>query len=228
MRPLVIIPARGGSKGLPGKNIKSLNGQPLIAYTINAARKVFDDDQIIVSTDDAEIKSEVESMGLTVPFLRPSELATDTASTRDVLLHAVSWYEQYSGEVDFIVLLQPTSPLRTSKHIREAVEMFKDEIDMVVSVKETASNPYYVLFEENEEGYLKKVKESKATRRQDVPKVWEYNGAIYVISKKSIVMKEMSQFDRVRKYEMETKASIDIDDQFDFMLCEFLLRNISE
>lgn len=160
--------------------------------------------------------------------LRPADLATDSSSTRDVLLHGLNWYKQNRGIPDFLILLQPTSPLRQASHIKGALEKFNTEIDMVVSVKETTSNPYYVLFEDDEDGFLRKVKESSATRRQDVPKVWEYNGAIYVINTNSVLMKEIHEFNRVIKYEMDAKDSVDIDSEFDFMLCEFLMKNQSE
>jgi CMP-N,N'-diacetyllegionaminic acid synthase len=169
LKPLVIIPARGGSKGLPGKNIKELQGKPLIHYTIEAARNLFDDDKIIVTTDDLAIKKCVEETGLKVPFLRPAELSTDIATTLDVILHAIRFSELNLYFPDTLVLLQPTSPLRNAQHIKEALVLYKDSIDMVVSVKETDSNPYYVLFEENERGYLVKSKNGKYTRRQDCP-----------------------------------------------------------
>src|SRR6056297_1801952 len=122
MNPLIIIPARGGSKGIPGKNIKELCGKPLIQYTVDAAREIFKDYEICVSTDSSEIKSVVEKLGLKVPFLRPIELATDTASTYDVLLHALNFYENKGYCSDVVILLQATSPFRTSKHIREALK----------------------------------------------------------------------------------------------------------
>jgi N-acylneuraminate cytidylyltransferase len=146
---LCLINARGGSKGVPGKNIKKLMGKPLIHYTIEAARKLFSDEQIIVSTDDLNIKACAEQTGLNVPFIRPAELATDTASTIDVLLHALNFSEVNQYFPDTLILLQATSPLRNANHIKEALNLYNETIDMVVSVKETESNPYYVLFEEN-------------------------------------------------------------------------------
>lgn len=224
MKPLVVIPARGGSKGIPRKNIKRLAGKPLIHYTIEAARHVFDDDVICVSTDDKEIKEVAEDTGLTVPFLRPAEFATDTAGTRDVLLHAIDYYEDEGYYPDTVILLQPTSPFRTGEHIKEALELFHSALDQIVSVKETGSNPYYVLFEENEDGYLEKVKKGNYKRRQDCPKVWELNGAIYVINVKSIKKEEMSDIERIKKYAMDEKSSIDIDTQLDWTIAEALVK----
>lgn len=222
MNALVVIPARGGSKGVPGKNIKQLNGKPLIHYTIDAARKIFSDSQILVSTDSEEIKACAEETGLKVPFLRPAELATDTSGSYEVLLHAIDFYRQSGATADILVLLQPTSPFRTEKHIKEAMRLFSKDVDMVVSVKETKSNPYYVLFEENEAGFLKKSKEGNFTRRQDCPRVWEYNGAIYVINVATLLDKTFAQFERVVKYEMGEKESHDIDDMMDWKIAEIL------
>ena len=159
MNPLVIIPARGGSKGVPRKNIKLLGGKPLIQYTIEAARGLFADNQICVSTDDQEIKTVVENIGLSVPFLRPEHLAIDTAGIYEVLLHAVEFYENKGYYPDTLILLQATSPFRTAQHLQEALMLYDITCEMVVSVKETKSNPYYVLREENEQGWLVKSKE---------------------------------------------------------------------
>lgn len=223
MNPLVVIPARGGSKGVTGKNIKVLNQKPLIHYTIEAARKVFEDRYIYVSTDSADIKSVAEQTGLIVPFLRPGHLATDTANSRDVLLHAI---EQFTlkQEPDVIILLQPTSPFRDETHIKEALKLYNTDLDMVVSVKETNANPYYVLFEEDSKGFLTKSKNGNFTRRQDCPKVWEYNGAIYIINTKSLKIKNINDFTKVVKYKMNAYDSVDIDEEIDFDFANFLMK----
>lgn len=225
MKPLVVIPARGGSKGIPDKNIKLLGGKPLIHYTIEAAREVFSDEVIYVSTDSERIKAVAEETGLKVPFLRPAHLATDTAGTYEVLVHALEHAEQKGYQPDIVVLLQPTSPFRTAQHIREALELYRPEIDMVVSVKETKSNPYYVLFEENEEGFLQKSKEGSFTRRQDCPKVWELNGAIYIINIKALRLGYLETYKKIKKYVMNEKSSVDIDTQFDLRLAEALKKD---
>ena len=225
MKPLIVIPARGGSKGVPRKNIKVLGDKPLIQYTIDAAKGVFDDEFICVSTDDTEIKSVVEQLGLKVPFLRPNELASDTAGTYEVLLHAISYYESKGYFPDTLILLQPTSPFRTSAHIKEALKLYHESIDMVVSVKETKANPYYILFEEDRNGYLKKTKEANFTRRQDCPKVWEYNGAIYIINVKALKEKTISQFTKVCKFEMDETSSHDIDTLLDWRIAEIIIND---
>lgn len=228
MKPLIVIPARGGSKGVPRKNIKVLGDKPLIQYTIDAAKGVFDDEFICVSTDDFEIKSVVEQLGLKVPFLRPNELASDTAGTYEVLLHAISYYESKGYFPDTLILLQPTSPFRTSAHIKEALKLYHESIDMVVSVKETKANPYYILFEEDSNGYLKKTKEANFTRRQDCPKVWEYNGAIYIINVKALKEKTISQFTKVCKFEMDETSSHDIDTLLDWKIAEIILQDFKK
>ena len=220
---LVIIPARSGSKGLPNKNILILNNQPLIYYTINEARKVFNDNIIRVSTDCKKIKNICEKSGLKVGSLRPSNLAQDNSSTYDLIMYEVKNYEKNFGELDIVVLLQPTSPMRKSEHIVECLELFNNKLDMVVSVKKSKSNPYFNLFEENKKGYLKKIKKSNFSRRQDCPTVWEYNGAVYVINVKSLKKRKITNFGKIKKYEMSDYYSLDIDNELDFKFCKLLL-----
>lgn len=224
MKCLYLITARGGSKGIPGKNIKPLGGKPLIAYTIEAAKGVGAIEDICLSTDSAEIITTAESFGLKVPFQRPAELATDTASSESVILHALDFYTKKGVQYDVVVLLQPTSPFRTAKHIQEAMKLFRDDIDMVVSVKETKANPYYLLTEENAEGFLMKSKEGNFTRRQDCPPVYEYNGAIYVINVRQLRARGLAGFTKRVKYVMDEYASVDIDDELDWIIAEACLK----
>jgi N-acylneuraminate cytidylyltransferase len=224
MKVLVIIPARGGSKGIPRKNIKPLGGKPLICHTIDCARQVVADDDICVSTDDAEIIRCVEDYGLKVPFVRPAELATDTSGTYEVLLHALEYYEHQGMRYDVIVLLQNTSPFRYGEHVKEALKLYRSDIDMVVSVKETASNPYYNCFEEDEHGFLHISKgDGLFTRRQDVPKAYEYNGAIYVINPDSLKKMPLGKFPKRVKYVMDDLHSLDLDTMIDWKFAEFLI-----
>lgn len=225
MNYLVVIPARGGSKGIRGKNIKLINGKPLIHYTIETAREVFDDQNIFVSTDSPEIKSVAEQTGLSVPYLRPKYLATDTANSRDVLLHTIDQFAfKNKTKPDVVILLQPTSPLRKTHHIKEAIKLYSSDLDMVVSVKETQSNPYYVLFEENESGFLKQSKKGNFTTRQSCPDVWEFNGAIYIINVKSLEKNNIVEFSKIIKYVMPSNDSIDIDTELDFLTAELILK----
>ena len=223
MKALILIPARGGSKGIPGKNIKPLNDKPLIYYTLDAACAVALPENICVSTDSDEIIRVVREYGLDVPFKRPDYLATDTASSYDVIRHAMEFYEQRGINYDRILLLQPTSPFRTEAHIREALSLYQPGMDMVVSVKITSANPYFTLFEENGEGFLKQSKPGSFTRRQDCPTVYEYNGAIYVMTVQSLKNGPPGAFSKIRKYVMTEEDSLDIDTNIDWIVAEAIL-----
>ena len=226
MKILVVIPARGGSKGIPRKNIKPFAGKPLIYYTIDTARAIVPDEDICVSTDDDEIIQVVENYGLKVPFKRPDELATDTAGSYEVLLHALDFYEKQGRHYDVLLLLQNTSPFRTVEHVKEALKLYTPELDMVVSVKECAANPYYCVFEENKEGYLHVCKgDGTIYRRQDAPKVYEYNGAVYVINTESLKKQHLHQFAKRIKYVMDEKSSFDLDTMNDWMIAEKIAEN---
>ncbi len=223
---LCVIPARGGSKGIPRKNIKPLNGKPLIEYTIDVARQVLPDEHICVSTDDDEIIRVVENYDLNVPFKRPMELATDTSGTYEVLLHALSYYESIGREYDVILLLQTTSPFRTASQVQTALSLYNSGIDMIVSVTETKSNPYYNVFEEDVNGFLKISKgDGTFIRRQETPKVWEYNGAIYVINVESLKRMPLGKFLKRKKFVMDASHSIDLDTLLDWHVAEVMLKN---
>ena len=225
MKILVIIPARGGSKGIPHKNIKPLNGKPLIHYTIDEAREIVGDDDICVSTDDPEIIKCVEDYGLKVPFVRPEELATDTAGTYEVLLHALSFYEKQGQHYDVVLLLQNTSPFRTAEQIKEALKLYTSDVDMIVSVKECAANPYYCVFEEDNNGYLHVCKgDGNIFRRQDAPKVYEYNGAIYIMNAEKLKTTHMHKMQKRVKYVMDDLSSFDLDTMWDWQMAENIIK----
>ena len=200
----------------------------MIYYTLEVSKDVFPIEDICVSTDDEQIRKVVEDFGIAVPFMRPPELATDEAGMHGVLLHALDFYKAKGKEYDAVVLLQPTSPLRRAEHVREAMQLFSTDLDMVVSVKETKSNPYYVLFEENEQGYLEASKKGDFVRRQDCPGVYELNGAIYVINKEVLKNEKKFQYScsKLVKYEMTPNFSIDIDSLIEFKFAEFLITQI--
>ena len=226
MKTLYIIPARGGSKGIPGTNIKPLAGKPLIAYSVEVAQQLAPDCDICVTTDDLEIIATVENMGLKVPFVRPAELATDHSGTYEVLLHALNHYEQQGISYDRIVLLQPTSPFRTVDDVNNCLKLYTPDIDMVVSVKQASANPYYNAFETDENGFLHISKgEGNYTRRQDAPPVWEYNGAVYVINAQSLRKMPLNKFPRRRMCEMSAEHSIDLDTPTDWLIAESILKS---
>lgn len=224
MKILVIIPARGGSKGIPHKNIKPLGGKPLIYYTIDTARTIVGDEDICVSTDDNEIIDVVEKYGLKVPFKRPEGLATDTAGTYEVLMHALNHYKQQGRHYDIVLLLQNTSPFRKAEQVKEALSLYSPKVDMVVSVKECAANPYYCVFEEDADGYLHVCKgDGNIFRRQDAPKVYEYNGAIYILNVDTLKTTHMHKMEKRVKYVMDNLTSFDLDTMWDWQMAESMI-----
>lgn len=221
---MVIIPARGGSKGIPGKNIKDFGGKPLICRAIDTARAIVPDEDICVSTDDAEIARVVEDYGLHVPFMRPDCLATDTAGTDGVLRHAWEFYEKQGRHYDCIILLQTTSPFRRADDVRRALAAYSPDIDMAVTVKEASSNPYYNCFEADADGFLHLSKgDGEIHTRQQAPKAYEYNGAVYVINPASLKQWPLSRFRRVRPVEMDDLHSLDLDTPLDWRIAEIIL-----
>lgn len=219
----MIIPARGGSKGLPGKNIKLLGERPLIHYTINIARKFTTDDHICVTSDSDEIIECAKKTGIDIPFKRPAELATDTAGSYEVLLHALQYYEERGRYYEKVLLMQPTSPFRKLKHLKEVSKLYSPEIGMVVSVGESHYNPYFSLFEENHNGYLDKSKTGSFYRRQDAPKVYFFNGSLYLINVESLKKQPLQNFTKVVKYVMEGIYNQDIDNLLDWLVCETII-----
>lgn len=218
---LAIIPARGGSKRLPRKNILDLCGKPLISYSIEAGLKSKYISKVIVSSDDNEILTISKEYGAET-INRPEYLANDTATTFDALEHTINSLEKY----DYIVLLQPTSPLRNQKHIDEAIELLNEkDANAVISVCETEHSPLWcnTLDEElNMSNFLPKEVLNK--RSQDLPKYYRINGAIY-ICKTEELLKNKGFFlkEKVFAYIMDKKDSVDIDEEIDFKLAQFCL-----
>jgi CMP-N,N'-diacetyllegionaminic acid synthase len=223
MKILYLIPARGGSKGLPGKNIKILGSKPLINYSIDFARNFTTDSNICVSTDDEDIIKCVNNNNLKVKFKRLESLSTDTATTNDVIINAINYYESIGRYYDLVVLLQPTSPFRKIKDLKNMLNNWTIDLDLLVSVKESRDSPYFNIFEENLDGFLEKSKDVGITRRQDAPNVYAFNGSIYIYNVNSI---KKNQINIVKKYIMQDSInSIDIDTSFDFMMCETVIKN---
>lgn len=223
-KPLFIIPARGGSKGIPRKNIKELCGRPLIHYSIELARAFAPDSHIIVSTDDDEIRDVASRTGLPVPYMRPAELGGDRVGSREVILDAMDWADRQGIGYDCVVLLQPTSPMRIPADVSGSLALYTPDVDMVVSVTEASCNPYYDCFETQPDGTLHVSKGDGAyTRRQDAPKAWQYNGAVYVINPASIRRMTLGEFPRRIPYEMPRSRSVDLDTPLDWTIVESLM-----
>lgn len=225
---LAVIAARGGSKGIPGKNIKKLIGKPLIAYTIQAAQNSRHRSRmdLICSTDDEKIARTARRYGCDVPFMRPKKLATDKAASADVVMHALHEMEERNGVTySHILLLQPTSPLRTAWHIDEAVRiMTRKDADAVVSVAPVGQSPY-IMRTVTAEGYLMPLlKAGTFARRQDMPDVYLINGAIYLVRRGFFVKTRQFSGKRACPYVMDSSSSIDIDTLEDWNMAERLLK----
>lgn len=223
---VAIIPARGGSKGIPRKNIKNLNGKPLIAYTIDEALKSKYIDRVIVSTEDLEIAEISKSFGAEVPFLRPKELAQDDTPGIEPIIHSINYLvnnENYN--FDYVMCLQCTSPLRNSKQIDEAIdEIYKKDADSAVSVCESEVNPYWMKVIQDGK-MLDFLNDNKFyARRQDLPIVYRLNGAIYLAKIEIILNKKSWYTNNTVPIIMDKISSIDIDDEIDFKFVEFLLK----
>lgn len=227
-KTLWLIPARGGSKGIPDKNLKPFCGESLVSRAVKQAILCAQpEDTIFVSTDSEKIKIEAERNNINIPFLRPKELASDKASTYSVILHVVEELKKHGKEFEKVVLLQPTSPFRIPDDIRGAMKLWSEDIDMVVSVTESKSNPYFNLFEINGKGFLEHSKgNGEFTRRQDTPKVLEYNGAVYVMTTESLLKSPMSQFQKIVPFEMPSSRSIDLDTPKDWEIAEIIYREL--
>ena len=225
-KALYIIPARGGSKGIPRKNIKLLCGRPLIHYSIDIARALAPDCNIIVSTDDDEIRTVEEETGLNISYRRPAALGGDNIGSREVILDAMDWADRNGIEYDRIVLLQPTSPLRRIEDVEKCLDLYTPDCDMVVSVTEASCNPYYDCFETSSDGSLHIAKgDGNFTRRQDAPKAWQFNGAVYVINPESIRRMPLGKFPRRIPCEMPRSRSVDLDTPLDWLITERLMES---
>ena len=225
-RFLAVIPARGGSKRLPRKNIKELHGKPMIAWTIEAALRSEYLDDVVVSTDDREIAAISEKCGANVPFIRPAELAGDTARSVDVLLHAIAHFKnELATHFDYVVLLQPTSPLRTSKDIDGAITLLANRgADAVISVCEVVHPPHWsnTLGEDgNMKGFLPR---SISRRSQDFPPYYRLNGSIYILDiQRLIEEKDLFLRDNIYAFKMAREFSLDVDTELDFDLVQCML-----
>ena len=228
MNIISIIPARGGSKGIPRKNIKLLNGKPLISYSIDASNSCSLIDDTYVSTEDAEI-SEISKGNNAEVIERPDELASDDSSSIDVILHVLDYLENRYELPDLFVLLQPTSPLRTSEDIEASINLFlESDCDSLVSVCELDHRS--LLNFSLEDGFLVQNNNEALfnSRRQDIPTHYSLNGAIYITTPEFIRKNKSFYSDKTIPHVMSKEKSIDIDTSFDFKLAEFLLNECDD
>lgn len=220
-RILALIPARGGSKGIPGKNIRILGGKPLLAWTIEAAQNSKYLDRIILSSDSEEIISVAKEYGCEVPFVRPADLARDETSSMDVIIHALDMLDE---SYDYLLLLQPTSPFRTTHDIDAAIEhAFSVGAKMLVSVARLKKHPMFMY--RVVDGFLESIIDSCSPtqlRRQDMPPAFEHNGAIYFAEVSYLRSCKSFNGQKVFPYLMEGRANLDIDTIEDWIYAEFL------
>ena len=228
---LAIIPARGGSKGLPDKNIKPINGKPLIYWTINQAQKSTLISNLIVNTDSEKIANISEESGASVPFLRPKNLAEDDSSTFDVIKHTLDWYERRDEQYDIVVLLEPTSPLRKNKDIDQAIERFisHGDADSLVSLGEVQlESPYITKFLDDD--YVRPVikLDSSFHQRQQLPIAYFPYGIIYLSKVSSLLETGTFYQENTISYMVERWQNYEIDDIYDFMVIERIMKHREE
>jgi N-acylneuraminate cytidylyltransferase/CMP-N,N'-diacetyllegionaminic acid synthase len=225
---LALIPARGGSKGIKIKNIKKLLGKPLITYTIESAIESKYIDRVVVTTDDKTIAEVSKKCGAEVPFIRPKELAQDDTPGIEPIIHGIKWLKENENyDPNYVLCLQPTSPLRDSEDIDKAIEHLIDgQAASLVSVCEVDQHPYWM--KKIEDGILKPFLDinlnKKYFRRQELPEIYILNGAIYMSKTNSLLQNKSFYGENTLAYVMSKEKSIDIDDIFDFKLVEIILK----
>lgn len=221
---LALIPARGGSKGLPGKNIKEIAGKPLIVWTIQTALQSNWLDKIIVSTDNETIASVSREAGAEVPFMRPKHLANDKAKVIDVVLHAIDWFESQGENYDLLLLLQPTSPLRTVQDIENAIQLlFEKQAKAIISVCENEHPPYWSNTLPADHSMKNFINFDAIKNRQELPTFYRLNGAIYLSEIDYLKQNKGFWGSQTYAYVMPKERSVDIDSLLDFKLAELLL-----
>lgn len=229
MSVLFIIPARGGSKGLPGKNIREIAGKPLIAWSIEAAAKASQKiagSEVIISTDSEEIAEVARKFNGTVPFKRPAELSNDTAASIDVILHAVKFMEKEGKSFDYIAMIEPTSPQRDEEDLLRALNELKNnpEAESIVGVCKTESCHPLFLTKLNQ-GMLEPYenKEYKVYRRQEIDDVYFFEGSMYISKTESLKKRKSFYHEKTLGCVMPKWKSLEIDDAIDFIMIESLL-----
>ena len=231
MNTLGVITARGGSKGLPGKNIKELGGKPLLAWSIEAAHKSKQLDRLILSTEDEEIANVGRKYNIDVPFKRPNELASDTTHTPEILINALDEMDKIDGvKYDVIVLLQPTVPFRTSEHIDNAIEKFEaSSFDSLITVQNQEYPPWWMFRLENDQLHTAFEYKDKINvfnlERQQFPSIYKPNGSVYVTYSKLIrKYHQLVNPDSCGYLLIEDENQINIDTPIDFMIAEAIVQ----
>lgn len=222
---LVVIPARKGSKGIPGKNSKILGHKPLIQHSIDFAKQFFNPNQICVTTDDDKVIEIAERFEVPIKFKRPDELSGDKAGMREVLLHAIENFPENKNQCKRLLLLQPTSPFRKNEHLEGLFKLWNNDLDMVVSTTESKASPYFTLYEENKNGLIEISKKSVYKTRQETPKVYAFNGSMYLMTFDAIINSPISEFKNIKSYNMPSIYAIDLDVELDWVLAEHILNH---
>lgn len=230
MKILTIIPARGGSKGIPRKNIKLLGDKPLIAYTIEIAKEIEALHTVMVSTEDKEISGIVANLGMPVPFMRPETLAQDTSPTIDVVINVVETYKSMGVMFDAVMILEPTCPFRRISEVEECIDIFKSKgVDSLITVKSVPAqyNPHWV-YEENGKGLLVKAigDEDVIARRQNLPKAFARDGSVY-ITKTDVILNQHSLYGESIAFRVnDNPYHINLDSPADWEIAERILREM--
>lgn len=227
---LAVITARGGSKGLPGKNIKDLCGKPLIAWSIEAGLKSKYIDEVVVSTDSHVIADISKKYKANVPFLRPKNLSTDTASSFDAVRHAINFYKsELKKEFDYIVLLEPTSPLRTAQDIDASIEslLSSSTAKSIVGIGKTEDQNPEFLVSKNKNGFISgyKNKNMKVLRRQDISDVYFFEGSIYVSDVETYLERKTFYHQDTLGFEFPKFKSLEMDDMDDYIMIEAIMKH---
>jgi len=228
LRVLGLVPARGGSKGIPRKNIRLLAGKPLLQYTIEAAHSARLLARVVLSTDDPEIAEVGRRCGIEVPFERPVDLARDTTPTLPVVQHAMRWLEAAGDRFDAVCILQPTSPLRSPGVIDGCISLLeRRQVDTVMTVLPVPAehNPHWVFFQ-NAEGLLRLSTGERAPipRRQDLPPAFHREGSVYVTRRDVVIVDDAILGERVAGYPLDPERSVNLDERRDWDRAERLLR----
>lgn len=229
MKYIVLICARGGSKGLPGKNIKPLNGIPLIGWSINIAKQLNKVSRIIISTDSDDIVKVAKDFGAEVPFMRPENLAQDDSPEWQVWQHAINHIEESDNEdIDAIVVLPVTAPLRSIEDVNACIDLFEsEEVDSVITVSEANRSPYFNMTVNDDSGYASLVisPENQIIRRQDAPEVFDMTTVAYVVNTNAVKLSNGVFKGKVKSIVIPQERSIDIDTLLDFKIAECLILN---